>query len=496
MVVKEETGTMTRNPHWTRAASLGLATVVALTLPVVMSAGQGASAEKAPLTPQVTFAKDIAPILQRSCQGCHHPNSLAPMSLMTYEEVRPWARGMKTKTGLGTKAGVMPPWYMEKNIGIQKYKNDPSLSEAEIAKIATWADSGAPMGNPADMPPSLTFSEGTDWKIGQPDLIVSTPTVTMKALSPDWWGPIGETPTGLTEDRYVAAVEYHEVNNLAGKVTSNLGTNNSGAGHFIIHHMGTQPRVGDGPPNAAGGNFPTHEVGRNADVFEPGEGRLLKAGSVLVFGSAHLHAVGRDASAHVEVGFKFHPRGYKPTTIIRRMGLFGNSMNLDIKGMEANQQFQAFTVLAENAKVVAFEPHMHASGVRMCLDAISGAGMAVETLSCVGYDHSWVRVYTFADDAAPLLPKGTILRITGYFDNTPANRNVVDPRNWSGLGHRSIDNMMNQLGEVVYLTDEEFQAQMAQRRKVLHLTEGQSVIGCPLCGSRQLRVTAAANQGQ
>src|SRR6059036_2312286 len=91
----------------------------------------------------VTFTKDVAPILQRSCQRCHRPDSIAPMSLMTYEEVRPWARSIKTRTGLGPRAGVMPPWYMEKNIGIQKYKEDPSLSSEEIAKIAKWVDSGA-----------------------------------------------------------------------------------------------------------------------------------------------------------------------------------------------------------------------------------------------------------------------------------------------------------------------------------------------------------------
>jgi hypothetical protein len=175
------------------------------------------------------------------------------------------------------------------------------------------------------------------------------------------------------------------------------------------------------------------------------------------------------------------------------MGFFGNSMNLDIKGMEANQQFSAFTVLEDNAKMISFEPHMHAAGVRMCLDAISGAGMAVETLNCVGYDHSWVRVYSYAAEAAPLLPKGTILRITGYFDNTPANKNVADPRNWSGLGHRSIENMMNNLGEIVYLNDEEFRAEMAERRKVLHLTEGQTLIGCPLCGSKEMAVATAGN---
>jgi hypothetical protein len=222
---------------------------------------------------------------------------------------------------------------------------------------------------------------------------------------------------------------------------------------------------------------------------------LLKAGTKLQLTSSHLHSNGKDTKSHINIGFRLYPKDYQPKKKVVRLGLFGNSMNLDIEGMQANQQFEAFTVLPENAKIIAFEPHMHAAGVRMCLDAISGAGMAVETLNCVGYDHSWVRVYTYDDDATPLLPKGTILRITGYFDNTPANRNVADPRNWSGLGHRSIDNMMNNLGEVVLMSDQEFKQAMAERRAKLHLSEGRTIIGCPLCGVVKPEVaTAAINQ--
>ena len=101
---------------------------------------------------EVTFTKDIAPILQRSCQNCHQPDSVAPMSLITYEDVRPWARSIKRRTGMGPRAGVMPPWYIEKDVGIQHYQFDPSLSDDEINLIANWVASGAPRGNPADMP--------------------------------------------------------------------------------------------------------------------------------------------------------------------------------------------------------------------------------------------------------------------------------------------------------------------------------------------------------
>ena len=423
-------------------------------------------------TGDVTFTKDIAPILQRSCQSCHRPGSVAPMSLLTYEEARPWAKAMKSRTSLRDKPNAMPPWFIEKNIGIQHYKGDISLSDDEIDRIARWADSGAPRGNPADLPPPLKFLDASEWAIGQPDLIVSSPTVTVKGTAPDWWGPLAEVLTGLNEDRYVAAVEMKEINDL-----NKTADRQTIGGRFIVHHL-IWSAIADGVSRNEIEAWPVHEVGRNADFFDPDAGKLLKAGSKLVFPSVHLHAAGSDAKARVDFAFKFHPKGYQPRKRVRGLDLTA-TLDLDIRPMEANQKIETFTTLDRNVKMLVFEPHMHAAGVRMCLDAIWG-GMA-QTLSCSGYNHGWVRVYSYADDAAPLLPKGTILRVTGYFDNTPANRNVVDPRNWSGLGHRSIDNMMINIGQVLVLTDEELEQEMAHRREVLHFKEGQTVLGCPLC---------------
>jgi hypothetical protein len=471
---------------WLGATASWRAGITAIAAVLAVSA---ISALQTPLPPAapggtVTFTKDIAPILQKHCQTCHRPDSIAPMSLITYEDVRPWARSVKSRTGLGPHAGVMPPWYAEKGVGIQEYENDPSLSDQEIQAIARWVDSGAPQGNPADMPPPLTFSD--DWTIGTPDLIVESPIVEMQPTGSDWWGDLaGDVPTGLTEDRYVAALQMREVTVSmdGGAALKSIG------GRFIIHHWSVRTRnpgtenvnLGEGerPPDGVGS---THEVGRNADVYDADAGRLVKAGAVVHFGTAHLHPNGRHTKARLLVGFKFHPRGWQPARQVRARGLFGNSFNLDIRPMEANQKFEGFTVLQDNARIVSFEPHMHAAGVRMCLDAIYGSGTTAETLSCVGYDHSWVRTYAFKKDSQPLLPRGTIMRITGYFDNTPANHNVVDPRNWSGNGHRSIDNMMNELGEVELLTDKQFQDAMLERRHVRGLQDGETMIGCPLCG--------------
>ena len=453
-------------PRFTVAASV-------LAAALVSSAAQIVAQAPVKGTRNVTFTKDVAPILQRSCQGCHRPGSVAPMSLLTYEDARPWAKAMKMRTALRDKPTVMPPWFIEKNIGIQQYKGDVSLSDDEIGAIAAWADAGAPRGNPADMPPPLTFLDASEWAIGQPDLIVSSPTVTVKGTAADWWGPLAEVQTSLAEDRYVAAVEMKEVNDLdkaAGRQT--IG------GRFIVHHL-IWSAVGDGTSRTEIEAWPVHEVGRNADFFDPAAGKLLKAGSKLVFPSVHLHAAGTDARAHVDFAFKFHPKGYQPAKRVLGLDLTA-TLDLDIRPMEANQKIETFTTLDRNVKMLVFEPHMHAAGVRMCLDAIWNS--MAQTLSCAGYNHGWVRVYSYADDAAPLLPKGTILRVTGYFDNTPANRNVVDPRNWSGLGHRSIDNMMINIGQVLVLSDEELQQEMAHRREALHLKDGQTVVGCPLCG--------------
>jgi hypothetical protein len=431
-----------------------------------------------PATGTVTFTKDIAPILQRSCQNCHHPNSVAPMSLLTYEDARPYAASMKKRTALRNRQGVMPPWYIEKDIGIQHYKNDVSLSEDEIAKIGTWADSGAPRGNPADMPTPLSFKAEDEWKIGTPDLVVVTPSLHVKAVSPDWWGSAGWGETNLPEDRYVAAVEIKEINDSRGKP----GPNTVG-GLFIFHHalMSVESPSANGTFTGGaaglGGGWPVHEVGRNADVYNPDAGKLLKAGSRVGFPNVHMHANGKDTTGHLEVAFKFHPKGYQPKVIERLMPI--GTGDIDIRPMEANQKIEAFTTLQQPTKVTVYEPHMHAAAVRMCLDAIYGT--RIETLTCSGYDHSWVRAYQYEDDATPLLPRGTILRVTGYYDNTPANRNVVDPRNWSGLGHRSIDNMNILIMQGVTLSDEQFAQEVAARRTKLQITSDQNVPGCPMC---------------
>ena len=178
----------------TLGIALFVPAVVGLVAPVALRA------QAAAYPGDVTFTRDIAPILQRSCQTCHQPNSVAPMSLITYEDVRPWARAIKMRTGMGPVAGVMPPWYVEKDIGIQEYQFDPSLSDMELAMIAKWADSGAPRGDPAGTPPPKPVGGASVWQAGEPDLITRTADVIVKGDAADWWGEIESVLVGNTED--------------------------------------------------------------------------------------------------------------------------------------------------------------------------------------------------------------------------------------------------------------------------------------------------------
>ena len=154
----------------------------------------------------ITFSKDVAPIFQQKCQVCHQPNAIAPMSLLTYKETRPWVRSIKAKV----MAREMPPWHLDKTIGIQKFKNDRSLSDGQIDTIVRWIDTGAPEGNPEDLPPPVEWPDPTRWQLadqfGEPDLIVPSKAYTVEAEAQDkWWRPTVET--GLTEARWVRAIE-------------------------------------------------------------------------------------------------------------------------------------------------------------------------------------------------------------------------------------------------------------------------------------------------
>ena len=421
----------------------------------------------------VTFTKDIVPILQRSCQKCHRPGGAAPMPLVSYDEVRPWVRSIKNRTA----SRQMPPWFIDKNIGIQRYKDDPSLSNEEITAIARWADNGAARGNPGDLPPPLEWP-ANGWTYGVPDLIVSSPEGMVEADAADWFGEWGHTPTGLTEDRYVKAIEIKEVR-LHEAAPKDLGNDGrADLSLFVVHHAvmaaedpadATNPldcgnatncrRSGEGDFNLV------YELGQNATIYPDEVGVMLPARSVINFNSMHLHSIGREVQARLDVGFTLHPKGFEPKYHQRSGGLPTVAMfdyEFDIPSNDDNVMRDGFHRLTKPTKLLTFEPHLHSSGKRMCFEALYPNNRR-EMLSCANYDHNWVKVYVFEDDAAPLLPAGTVVHVMAWYNNSVTNRNVVDPRNWKGYGNRSIDDMLFGSGRLVDLTEEQFQEELAKR---------------------------------
>jgi hypothetical protein len=393
----------------------------------------------------VTFAKDVAPILQKRCQECHRANTFAPMSLLTYEDVRPWARAIKQKV----LAREMPPWYIDKNVGIQQFRNDVSLSDQEIATIAAWVDAGAPKGHPSDMPPPRQFQDLTKWHIGEPDLIVELPKdLVVPAKAPDKWLDIIVDP-GLTEDRYIKAIETRPLK-----------------GFKVVHHVVTTLRSdddtgADGVPSP-GVFLNEYALGKNGDVFEQDSGRLIKAGSKINF-NMHLHAVGEETAANVALGMKLYPKGYVPK-FIEITEAVGSTRDLDIPPNTDNVRADGYTTLTKPARILSFQPHLHNRGKAQCMEAIYPGGRKVETLSCVNrYQFAWHLVYLYAEDEQPLLPAGTILHTISWYNNTASNRFNPDPDALVTYGQRTIDEMSHTWVNFQYLTDEEFKQQVEAR---------------------------------
>ena len=438
----------------------------------------------------VTFTKDIVPILQRSCQNCHRAGGGAPMAFTTYQETRRYATRIRDRTAIRDRMGAMPPFFVEPGVGIQRFKNGNALSDEELAKIQAWVDNGAPEGDPADMPLPLDFPADQGWVLGDPDLVLRSVDVTVPAVGPDRWGDIGIVPTGLTEDRWVHSVEVREINDIpTDAAATTVG------GRYVFHHMtyfsGVLNEDGTGLVSQ-GRVWPVHEIGRNADVFGDGVGMLLQANSALSLSASHVHSTGGQANTgHLEFGFKFFPRGYEPkyTSSIR---LGGNGIDMDVRPNQAGQEFHSYEVMTSHTKIISFEPHLHAPGVRMCMEAIWGINRF--TLNCVGYDHNWVKQYLYEDDAAPLLPRGTILHIVGFVDTSDENPNLADTRNWAGSGRRSVSNMFADLGQIVRLTEDQFQAEMDERRTKMK-DKNTYDIACPLCWAPEVMERSATRGG-
>ena len=361
----------------------------------------------------VTFTKDVAPILYKSCVECHRPTMFAPMSLMTFEDARPWARAIKQRVS----ARTMPPWGADPAHGT--FKNDPRLADRDIETIAKWVDAGAPKGEDADLPVAPKFVDG--WTIGQPDAVFTMDeefTIPASGAIPYKYFRV---PTNLTEDKWIQAIEIKP------------------GARAQVHHViaFTQPAGsvlkpgGELGPTNIGGVTPN----KPGLVFEPGVARLLRGNSDIVM-QIHYTTNGTENKDRTTVGVIYAKQ--PPTRMV------GGGMAINprfvIPANDGNAEVKAVQTLSRDTTVTAMTPHMHVRGKDMIYIAHYPDGTAETLLSVPKYDFNWQITYQLAKPK--VLPKGTQLEVIAHFDNSANNKFNPDPTKDVRWGDQTWEEMM------------------------------------------------------
>lgn len=395
--------------------------------------------------PSVTFHKNIEPLLQKHCQGCHRPGEAAPFSLLTYKEARPWARAIREAVQLRK----MPPWFADSHHG--EFANDPRLSPSEISAITAWVDAGASEGNPADAPPPVQFKDG--WRIGTPDLIVELPVdfpvPASGTIDYTWFA----TDMKLAEDKWIEKLEVRPGNRsvvhhalVFARAPGNEFRKELQPGNYQVKEEKRKPNsdpqsdegifvIGNSFPNGAemiGDYVP------NGDPFvaAPGQARLVRAGSHLLF-QMHYTANGRETSDRTRVGFIFAKT--PPRERIVNEAVVNSTIR--IPPGTANHEARATVTFQGDTAISGFGPHMHVRGKAMRYDLIRADTNQTETLLSVpAYNFNWQLKYQPKQFVQ--VRKGDQLKVTAWYDNSPNNPNNPDPSREVLWGDQSWDEML------------------------------------------------------
>ena len=406
-----------------------------------------------------TFSRDVAPILYRHCVSCHHPNDIAPMSLLTYKDAKPWATSIKESV-LSRK---MPPWKADPQVG--KWSNDPSLSEAEIATVKAWVDGGKIEGDFRDLSSAPVFAEG--WHTGKPDAIFAIPKFNLSAKGPDEYAYI-TVPTNFAEDRWVVSAELRPGNRkivhhahvfvveedkpkAAAKPDpaqeySNWLRVKEGTLSFIRPDA---PVIDDGCALDDNAVFPgtkksdlgsllsSYLPGRTPDVYPEGTARLVPAGSKLNFQIHYSRATGKTESDETSVGLIFAKE--PPKTIARRIDL-SNHMFM-IPANDSSHEVTECHTFQKDMYITSLTPHMHLRGKSMRIEVTYPGGREQTLLNVPEYNFNWQITYRTVQPI--FIPKGTRLKIIAHFDNSrnnPLNPDPTKPIRW---GSASESEMMD-----------------------------------------------------
>ena len=413
----------------------------------------------------VTFSKDIAPILQKKCQVCHQPGSIAPMSLLTYADARPWARSIKDRV----TARKMPPWPIDKTVGIQEFKNDLSLTDAQIDLIARWADAGAPQGDPAALPPPVKWPDYVNsWRYEErfgrpPDLVVASPVYTVVSNGMDQFPPMQTKVQGLDKERWIRAIEIKPGNP---------------ASRYVFHHANPS-LTQDGRSRA----LIASAVGTEGQIFPDDAGKLIKPGSTVNFGM-HFWPIDKNVDAVMMLGLWFYPEGQTPKfetpgQVQYRTEMStgaptpnGHSREIARRGdllipPNGKATFQGTYVLDKPTRIHDLRGHMHLRGKYQIVEAVYPDGRR-EVINKLDWQHGWHTTFVYEDYARPLLPKGTVLILTSVFDNTKNNKDNPDPDQWVVAGSRTVDEMAHiWIGMTYFDKQEDFDKLVAERDRVL-----------------------------
>ena len=381
-----------------------------------------------------TFYKDVLPVLQRNCQACHRPGEVAPMSLLTYEQARPWARAIKT----AVESRRMPPWFADPSYG--HFSNERRLSSREIDTINAWVDGGAPAGIASDAPPAMTFENG--WNI-KPDIVVEMP----KAFPIPASGTINYKYVVVkgvfTEDLWVSAAEMRPGNAKVlhhGKVwvrppgskwmaRAQYGEAYERESHSAI--MGSNA-IEEG--NDILGKF---NPGLGAQRFDiDGAAKFIPKGSDLVF-ELHYTTSGEVTSDASRVGLVLAKQAPK-TRYYFHAG--PTAMNLAIPAADGNAQVVSEITFGEDARLVYAQPHMHLRGKDFELRVVAPDKKTTTVLKG-RWDFEWQMGYQYSEPIS--VPNGSKLQLNTHFDNSTANKFNPDPTKKVVWGPQNWDEMSN-----------------------------------------------------
>lgn len=386
-----------------------------------------------------TFTKDVAPLFNKNCVNCHQPGEIAPMSLLTYEQARPWAKSIKAKVA----SGQMPPWHSVDPKGT--FLNDRRMTDEEKSIITRWVDAGAPQGDPKDMPPAQKFVAG--WEIGKPDLILSMakPYIVPATGTIDY--QYFQIPSTFTEDKWIQKIEVRP-----GAL--------SVVHHILMYakdpaHPGKMPdaykQVIPAPRSPARQMTPEQieqmqkrdpgvligmtAPGTNAMIFKPGIAMKIPAGATLTF-QIHYTANGKTPVSDISsVGIVFAKE--TPKQELRNTAFLNPTLVLPAGA--ADVTVPTAIEFTEDSHITALVPHTHLRGTGWEYKLVFPDGHTMSPLSVPHYDFNWQTLYVFTKPVA--VPKGTRLEAVAHYDNSVNNKSNPDPTKEVHWGDQTWEEM-------------------------------------------------------